>query len=126
LTKQVIIFQPILFFKTILTSGLAMNISEILLYLPTFLAASTLIVLATIAIVILPWRSKDFHQGQKEFRYVYDIIKTFLKEDMAGFLAQYSTKDMTRMAGATGVASVTRVTKVAEDITGIRRRRRVV
>ena len=101
-----------------------MNISEILLYLPTFLAASTLIVLATIAIAILPWRSKDFHQGQKEFRYVYDIVKTFLKEDMTGFLAQYSTKDMTRMAGATGVASVTRVTEVAEDITGIRRRRR--
>ena len=94
-----------------------MNISEILLYLPTFLAASTLIVLATIAIAILPWSSKDFHQGQKEFRYVYDIIKTFLKEDVAGFLAQYSTKDMAR---------VTRVTEVAEDITGIRRRRRVV
>ena len=93
-----------------------MNISEILLYLPTFLAASTLIVLATVAIAILPWSSKDFHQGQKEFRYVYDIIKTFLKEDVAGFLALYSTKDMTR---------VTRVTEVAEDITGIRRRRAV-
>ena len=100
-----------------------MNISEILPYLPTFLAASTLIVLATIAIAILPWSSKDFHQGQKEFRYVYSIVKTFLKEDVAGFLAQYSTKDMKRIAGVT---SVTRVTEVAEDITGIRRRRRAV
>ena len=106
-----------------------MNISEILLYLPTFLAASTLVAFATVAIVILPWNSKDFHQGQKEFRYVYDIIKTFLKEDVAGFLAQYSTKDLKRMAGVTGVTRVTRVTRVtevAEDITGIRRRRRAV
>ena len=97
-----------------------MNISEILLYLPTFLVASALIVLATIAIAILPWSSRDFHQGQKEFRYVYDIIKTFLKEDMAGFLAQYSTKNI--MQDMTGVA---RVTEAAEDITGIRRRRAV-
>jgi hypothetical protein len=106
-----------------------MNISEILLYLPTFLVASTLIALATVAIAVLPWSSKDFHQGQKEFRYAYDIIKTFLKEDVAGFLVQYSTKDLKRMAGVTGVArvtSVTRVTEVAEDITGIRRRRRAV
>ena len=98
-----------------------MNISEILLYLPTFFAAGILIALATVAIAVLPWSSKDFHQGQKEFRYVYDIIKTFLKEDVAGFLAQdstlYSTKNVTR---------VTRVTEVAEDITGIRRRRRAV
>ena len=85
-----------------------------------FIAASTLIVLATIAIAVLPWRSKDFHQGQKEFRYVYDIIKTFLKEDMADFLAPYSTKNL--MQDMTGV---TRVTDAAEDITGIRRRRAV-
>lgn len=101
-----------------------MNISEILLYLPTFLAASTLVAFATVAIVILPWNSKDFHQGQKEFKYVYDIVKTLLKEDVVGFLAQYSTKSLSKnlIQDMTGVA---RVTEAAEDITGIRRRRAV-
>ena len=101
-----------------------MNISEILLYLPTFVIAGTLVTLAIFAIAVLPWSSKDFHQGQKEFRYVYDIIKTLLKEDVASFLAQYSTKNITKnlMQDMTGVA---RVTEAAEDITGIRRRRAV-
>lgn len=98
-----------------------MNISEILLYLPTFVAAGILVALAIFAITILPWSSKDFHQGQKEFRYVYDIFKTFLKEDVAGFLAQYSTLYSTK-----DVTGVTRVTGVAKDITGIQRRRRAV
>ena len=102
-----------------------MNISEIFLYLPTFLAALILITLATVAIAILPWSSKDFYQGQKEFQYVYNIVKAFLKEDMAGFLAQYSTKDIRANLTTTltkDMTRVTRVTKVAEDITGIRRR----
>jgi hypothetical protein len=63
-----------------------MNISEILPYLPTFITASMLIAFAIIAIMALPWSTKDFYQGQKEVQYIYDVIKNFLKEDLIRFL----------------------------------------
>ena len=107
-----------------------MNISENLSYLPTFLAAAVLIVLAAIAIVGLPWSIKDFRQGNNEALYIYDVFKTFLRENFSGFLdiqtppmgnivlklkqdLRQSPKQKIRRGIRSGIRN---------DITGIRRR----
>ena len=92
-----------------------MNISEILLYLPTILLACVLIISSIIAIAMLPWSTQDFQQGTREFRYVISQIKCSVKEGYSRFLdlkQTHSSNIGQRFSE-----------EIAEDITGIRRRR---
>ena len=114
-----------------------MNISEILLYLPTIMLACALILSSVIAIAMLPWSTKDFQQGKREVQYVNSQLKiwvnkiwvkntwaknTWAKEVVARFLDLKNSNHKNRSSNFT----TTNFTKeITEEITGIRRRRAV-
>ena len=92
-----------------------MNISEILLYFPTIILACALIILSIIAIAILPWSPKEFQQGKEEAQYVMIQIKFLVKEIWIHFLDPKHSDHKNISQSFTD--------EIAEDITGIRRRR---
>ena len=119
-----------------------MNISEILLYLPTIMLACALIISSVVAIAMLPWSTKDFQRGKHEAQYVNSQLKiwvnkiwtkntwakkTWTKEVVARFL-DLKNSNHTKISSSFSSPNFTTgsfTKEITEEITGIRRRRAV-